>query len=483
MRIKFCTICMIATMVSILVTSCSKEYSSPLKGQVVKDLTFESSQSSNSVSIADTDLTGYTIKSSELWCTAAAQGKILNVTVQTNDTYDERQATITVTDPGDQTTISFKVLQKQNDVIMIDGSTFVVPEEGGDVTIKVQSNVNYDVEIPTSASWLTVSTKASTRGLVSSTIVLTAEKNNSGEEREAIVIIVDKKSGISSKITIKQSLTPYIEIDKDQISLSENEKDIEIAVKTNIKVETIITDNWITDNGKDSNGDLSFIQKLKVSAFSGRLSRSTVVTFKSQDNKLNLEKKVTITQTKEVKYVAKEVDLGLSILWSEYNLGATSPEDFGEYFAWGETQPKESYEKDTYLYYDQSMKQYIDIGEDISGTKYDAAHVNIGNGWRMPTKTELQELRNNCEWEWTKIGNILGYKVIGKNGNFIFIPAAGVMFYKILSNENDWIEYWSSTSVKTGDANIIVETGHERIPTIDHYHKESGFSIRPVKSK
>jgi hypothetical protein len=175
--------------------------------------------------------------------------------------------------------------------------------------------------------------------------------------------------------------------------------------------------------------------------------------------------------------------LGLSILWSEYNLGATSPEDFGEYFAWGETQPKESYEKDTYLYYDQSMKQYIDIGEDISGTKYDAAHVNIGNGWRMPTKTELQELRNNCEWEWTKIGNILGYKVIGKNGNFIFIPAAGVMFYKILSNENDWIEYWSSTIVKTGDANIIVETGHERIPTIDHYHKESGFSIRPVKSK
>ena len=101
--IKYFIVCVIATMASIVVTSCSKEYSSPLKGQVVKDLTFESSQSSNTVTIADADLTGFTIKSSELWCTASAKGKVLTVTVQSNDTYEERQATVTVTDPGDQT--------------------------------------------------------------------------------------------------------------------------------------------------------------------------------------------------------------------------------------------------------------------------------------------------------------------------------------------------------------------------------------------
>ena len=152
--IKSFLVCLIATMASIVVTSCSKEYSSPLKGQVINDLTFDSSQSSKSVSIADVDLTGFTIKSSELWCTAAAQGKSLNVTVQANDTYGERQATVTLTDPGDQTSITFKVLQKQNDAIIVDGSTFSVPEEGGDVSIKVQSNVKYDVEIPSDASWL-----------------------------------------------------------------------------------------------------------------------------------------------------------------------------------------------------------------------------------------------------------------------------------------------------------------------------------------
>ena len=574
MRIKFCTICMIATMVSILVTSCSKEYSSPLKGQVVKDLTFESSQSSKSVTIADADLTGFTIKSSELWCTAAAQGKVLSVTVRENDTYDDRQATITVTDPGDQTTITFKVMQKQNDAILIDGSTFVVPEEGGDINIKIQSNVNYEVEIPASATWLTKSTRASTRGLESSTIVLTAEKNNSGEEREAIVTFIDKESGVSSKITIKQSLTPYIEVDKDQITLSEDEKEIEIVVKTNINLETVITNDWITDNGRGSNGDLNFTQKLKiaknnsgdergavvtfenknyrlisnisikqsltpyieieknqislseneqeieivvksnisvkttitndwitdigienngdfnytqklkVSAFSGRVSRSAVVTFKSQSYKWNLKKEATITQTKEIKYVAgNAIDLGLSVLWSDINLGATTPEGFGEYFAWGETKPKEQYSKDNYMHYDHSMNQYLDIGEDISGTKYDAAHVNLGNGWRMPSNTELQELIKNCEWEWVKSGNTLGYKITGKNGNYIFLPAGGRILYSTVSSQNEWTEYWSSSERQKykGDAYLLVENGYN--PTVISSDKIYGVPIRPVKSK
>ena len=574
MRIKFCTICMIATMVSILVTSCSKEYSSPLKGQVVKDLTFESSQSSKSVTIADADLTGFTIKSSELWCTAAAQGKVLSVTVRENDTYDDRQATITVTDPGDQTTITFKVMQKQNDAILIDGSTFVVPEEGGDINIKIQSNVNYEVEIPASATWLTKSTRASTRGLVSSTIVLTAEKNNSGEEREAIVTFIDKESGVSSKITIKQSLTPYLEIEKNQITLSEDEKEIEIVVKTNINVETVISNDWITDNGRDSNGDLNFTQKLKVSknnsgderesivtfedkkygltskitikqsltpyieidknqislseneqeieivvksninvetvisndwitdigkenngdfnytqklkvsAFSGRVSRSAVIKFKSQSYKWSIIKEVTITQAKEIKYIAgKEVDLGLSVLWSDCNLGATTPEGFGEYFAWGETKPKEHYSKDNYMHYDHSMNQYLDIGEDISGTKYDAAHVNLGNGWRMPSNTELQELIKNCEWEWVKSGNTLGYKITGKNGNYIFLPAGGRILYSTVSSQNEWTEYWSSSERQKykGDAYLLVENGYN--PTVISSDKIYGVPIRPVKSK
>ena len=570
MRIKFCTICMIATMVSILVTSCSKEYSSPLKGQVVKDLTFESSQSSKSVTIADADLTGFTIKSSELWCTAAAQGKVLSVTVRENDTYDDRQATITVTDPGDQTTITFKVMQKQNDAILIDGSTFVVPEEGGDINIKIQSNVNYEVEIPASATWLTKSTRASTRGLVSSTIVLTAEKNNSGEEREAIVTFIDKESGVSSKITIKQSLTPYIEVDKDQITLSEDEKEIEIVVKTNINLETVITNDWITDNGRESNGDLnftqklkiaknnsgdergavvtfenknysliskisikqsltpyieidkdqislseneknieivvrtninletvitddwiadigrdsnsdlSFTQKLKVSAFSGGLSRSAVVTFKSQNNNLDLVKKVTITQTKEVKFVAKEVDLGLSVLWSEYNLGAENPENVGACFAWGEISQKNNYNQNNYLYYDNNMQQYIFIGNDISGTQYDAATANLGGKWRMPTRDEMTELLQNCSWTWMQVNGMNGFKVTGNNGNSIFMPAAGGAGY---NQDGKYLRYYTSTQYSLGYVLTLVLDSSFFGSADFGFNQYNGLAIRPVKSK
>ena len=248
--IKSFLVCLIATMASIGVTSCSKDsYSSPLKGQVVNDLTFESSQSSNSVTIADADLTGFTIKSSELWCTAAAQGKKLNVTVQANDTYGERQATVTVTDPGDQTSITFKVLQKQNDAIIVDGSTFSVPEEGGDVSIKVQSNVKYDVEIPSDASWLKKSTKASTRGLETSTIDLTAEKNNSGDEREAIVKLTNTDSGTSSQFTVKQELTPSFTIDKEEFSIDELGDEVSVTVTSNIEIDVLFSDDWASSAG------------------------------------------------------------------------------------------------------------------------------------------------------------------------------------------------------------------------------------------
>lgn len=479
-NIKFCIICVIATMASLCVISCSKEYSSPLKGQVVKDLTFESSQSSNTVTIADADISGFTIKSSELWCTASAKGKVLTVTVQSNDTYDDRQATVTITDPEDQTSISFKVFQKQNDAILIDGSTFVVPEEGGDINIKIHSNVSYEVEIPATAPWLTKSTKAMTRGLVSSTIVLTAEKNNSGEEREALVAFIDKESGVSSKITIKQSLTPFIEIDKDQISLSENEKNIEIVVRTNINLETVITDDWIADIGRDSNSDLSFTQKLKVSAFSGGLSRSAVVTFKSQNNNLDLVKKVTITQTKEVKFVAKEVDLGLSVLWSEYNLGAENPENVGACFAWGEISQKNNYNQNNYLYYDNNMQQYIFIGNDISGTQYDAATANLGGKWRMPTRDEMTELLQNCSWTWMQVNGMNGFKVTGNNGNSIFMPAAGGAGY---NQDGKYLRYYTSTQYSLGYVLTLVLDSSFFGSADFGFNQYNGLAIRPVKSK
>ena len=311
--IKSFLVCLIATMTSIGVTSCSKDsYSSPLKGQVVNDLTFGASQSSNSVTIADADLTGFTIKSSELWCTAAAQGKKLNVTVQANDTYGDRQATITVTDPGDQTSITFKVLQEQNDAIIVDGSTFSVPEEGGEVSIKVQSNVKYDVEIPADASWLKKSTKASTRGLETSTIDLTAEENNSGDERETVVKLTNTDSGVSSQFTVKQELTPSFTIDKDEFSIDELGDEVSVTITSNIEIDVQFSDDWVSSAGTTEKDGFNFVQKVKVASLpNDQGSRTASVTFSDKLGKWNLSKVVTIKQAQSL--VLKESDIQVMI--------------------------------------------------------------------------------------------------------------------------------------------------------------------------
>lgn len=117
------------------------------------------------------------------------------------------------------------------------------------------------------------------------------------------------------------------------------------------------------------------------------------------------------------------VDLGLSVKWATCNVGASSPKDAGGYYAWGETTTKSDYSEGSYKYYDGIG--YINIGNDISGTEYDVACKQWGGSWRLPTRMEMEELRDKCTWTWTTYKGVKGYEVTGPNGNSIFLPAAG----------------------------------------------------------
>ena len=128
------------------------------------------------------------------------------------------------------------------------------------------------------------------------------------------------------------------------------------------------------------------------------------------------------------------VDLGLSVKWATCNVGANSPEDYGEYYAWGETSTKSIYSDDKC----ETWNQKID---DIKGTNRDVAHVKWGGDWRMPTKEEFDELREKCNWEWTGSG----YEVTGPNGNSIYLPAAGCHSIEMLFDDGWYGFYWSST--------------------------------------
>ena len=132
------------------------------------------------------------------------------------------------------------------------------------------------------------------------------------------------------------------------------------------------------------------------------------------------------------------VDLGLpsGTRWATCNIGATTPEDYGYYYAWGETTTKNVYNESTYTYADSPV---------ILPASADAATANWGEGWRMPTYDELNELTNNCTITWTTQNGIYGRLFTGSNGNSIFLPCAGRRYDGLYYNVGDAGEYWSSS--------------------------------------
>ena len=124
------------------------------------------------------------------------------------------------------------------------------------------------------------------------------------------------------------------------------------------------------------------------------------------------------------------IDLGLpsGTKWACCNVDASKPEEYGGYFAWGETEEKDYYDSSTYKYR-ELWKDGFYIGEedieDIAGTEYDVAHVKWGGNWTMPTLNQFDELVNTCSWYWTSLNGVIGIVVAGLNGEAIFLPAGG----------------------------------------------------------
>ena len=139
------------------------------------------------------------------------------------------------------------------------------------------------------------------------------------------------------------------------------------------------------------------------------------------------------------------VDLGLSVLWAAYNVGASSPEEYGGYYAWGETSTKSYYTQENYKFYNQFTDRYDFIGSEISGTSYDVAHVKWGDGARMPTLTEVKELVNNCTFKHGTYNGVKGNYVTGPNGNSIFLPFAGYRYGGDLYLEGSNGYFWFGT--------------------------------------
>lgn len=209
-----------------------------------------------------------------------------------------------------------------------------------------------------------------------------------------------------------------------------------------------------------------------------------------------------------VDYIAKvipdAVDLGLSVRWASFNLGATQPEEVGHYYAWGETREKTKFTRENYKWY--SERQLYDYSQRVNlyYTKYgtikqngewdrdiklnvadDAAHHLLGGEWRIPTGAELKELYNGCTWESETVNGVDGFRVTSKtNGNSLFLPFSGYYLGESIYF-SDEIYYWGSSLFMSmgeaeGDPWIIHGSSTSTVWCSDNYGRYIGCPIRPV---
>ncbi|MBO5729308.1 MAG: hypothetical protein J6R43_05660 [Paludibacteraceae bacterium] len=194
------------------------------------------------------------------------------------------------------------------------------------------------------------------------------------------------------------------------------------------------------------------------------------------------------------------VDLGLSVLWATCNVGAEKPEDYGDYFAWGEVQTKDMYDFVTYKYFrgtttmSPNVTKYCDFSlsgyngfvdnKNVLDSVDDAATVNWGGLWRMPTDSEMTELREKCTWIWTVQNGVNGYKIVGLNGNSIFLPAVGYIMNDRFNDSGISARYWSS-SLELGGGAVCAYAMNFSSNLVNQsiILRTCGQSVRPVCPK
>ena len=170
------------------------------------------------------------------------------------------------------------------------------------------------------------------------------------------------------------------------------------------------------------------------------------------------------------------VDLGLpsGLKWAVHNVGASAAEDYGDYYAWGEIETKDSYTQQNSVTYGMPM-------EDISGdSQYDVARALWGETWRLPTRDEQKELLDNCTWEWTSQNGVNGYLVTGSNGNSIFLPAAGYKENSSHTEVGEYGYYWSSTPQSNSNLGAYYLYMSESSKLSYYYARVAGQSVRAV---
>lgn len=182
------------------------------------------------------------------------------------------------------------------------------------------------------------------------------------------------------------------------------------------------------------------------------------------------------------------VDLGLpsGTKWATCNVGASKPEEFGDYFAWGEIETKSSYDNSNYnyeKYLDEKMKYWTGsaYGKEELEPDDDVAHVQWGGSWRMPTMEQFVELLDNITHICTTVNCVVGMLFMGNNGNYIFLPAAGCRFGTSLYDAGSNGNYWLRTLYADEPYGAYYLGFYSGIMHVYDGNRSNGRSVRPVR--
>ena len=287
---------------------------------------------------------------------------------------------------------------------------------------------------------------------------------------ESTIIVTDKKTGQTAplKVTVWARLS---------IAIIGN-IDLEVGDKTNVRIMSGNNDYTLDSDYPKVATPTLIGEFVSVEALSAGKATITVT-----DNKTGQTASFTVTvnDSTPIDIPAETIDLGLpsGTLWASYNIGATKPEEYGSYFAWGETEQKEKCGWYNYTHCNGSENTCFNLGSDISGTKYDVAHTKWGGEWCLPTLDQVKELINKCSSTWTTVNGVNGLLFTGPNGKTIFFPAAGYLGGEVL-NTGSYGYYWSGgQDPKNAERayNLAVYNG---TPNWLNNYRFAGFSVRPV---
>ena len=278
-------------------------------------------------------------------------------------------------------------------------------------------------------------------------------------------------------------------------SVTLNKHELELSVGQQFQlIPTVLPEN-ATEKGVVYTSNVSG-SKLYIDTngmLTGLQACEATVTVRCKDNASIYDTcKVTVTGGGSSGGSEEVVDLGLpsGLKWRSMNVGASKPEEYGNYYAWAETSPKSNYASSNYKYpstnYGDGIIVYAKYdttpvqgdGKTVLEAEDDAATANLGNGWRMPTFKEFKELRENCTWTWKTQNGVNGMLVTGPNGKSIFLPAGGWYDKTTLSGKTTYGSYWTATG-DGGTANAVDFVNNDKDKAL--VPRCEGRSVRPVK--